>query len=119
MARIRSDFWVSAHLRRCAGEGVDAVLRRRGSAESGSIFVSVDRLDGTGDLYGPAPQSLTSGQEVGRVFQPVVTGAASTAVEERMGREIRFDPDLWWIAIDDRLGRSCLDLDLPRETDAG
>ena len=30
MARLRSDFWVSAYLRRCAIEGVDAVLRRRG-----------------------------------------------------------------------------------------
>lgn len=110
MSRLRSDFWVSAHLRRCAGEGIDAVLRRRGAAEAGAIFVSVDRLDGTSDLYGPSPQALVSGEEVGRVFSAVVQGVPSLDVEARMTRELRFDPDLWWLAIDDRQGRSCLDL---------
>ena len=110
MARLRSDFWVAAHLRRCAGEGIDAVLRRRGSAESGAIFVSVDRLDGTGDLYGPTPQALASGDEVGRLFSPVALGIPAADIEARMAREVRFDPDLWWLAIDDRAGRSGLEL---------
>ena len=55
--RLRADFWVSAYLRRCALEGAVAVLRRRGAAEAGAIFVKVDRLDGAAALYGPAPQS--------------------------------------------------------------
>ena len=50
MARLTSDFWVSAHLRRCRIDGLEAVLRRRGAAEAGAVFVSVDRLDGTADL---------------------------------------------------------------------
>ncbi|MGB6656891.1 MAG: DUF1491 family protein, partial [Methylovirgula sp.] len=49
--RIRSDFWVAAYLRRCATAGVTAVLRRRGAAEAGAIFVKVDRLDGSAALY--------------------------------------------------------------------
>ncbi|MBV9076958.1 MAG: DUF1491 family protein [Methylobacteriaceae bacterium] len=110
MARIRSDFFVAAHLRRCAVEGVDAVLRRRGAAEAGAIFVSVDRLDGTIDLYGPAPQSLVGEDKGGRVFAPVLTGAEPAAIETRMRRELGFDPDLWWIGIDDRQGRALLDL---------
>ncbi|WP_125901282.1 DUF1491 family protein, partial [Methylobacterium indicum] len=36
MARLRSDFWVAAHLRRCAVEGVSAVQRRRGAPEAGA-----------------------------------------------------------------------------------
>ncbi len=109
MSRIRSDFWVSAHLRRCAIEGVDAVLRRRGSEEAGSIFISIDRLDGTADLLGPTPQSLVPDGEVDRLFSPVITAGTPLDVEERMRREIRFDPDLWWISIDDRLGRSLVE----------
>lgn len=109
MSRLRSDFWVSAHLRRCAISGVAAVLRRRGSAEAGAIFVSVDRLDGSADLYGPAPQALARGDEVGRLFASIVEGAPVADVERRMEREIKFDGDLWWIAVDDREGRSCLD----------
>lgn len=106
MSRIRSDFWVSAHLRRCAVEGVDAVLRRRGSPEAGAIFVAVDRLDGTADLLGPAPQALVPDGEADRLFAPVLRDRTPLEVEERMRREISFDPDLWWIAIDDRQGRS-------------
>ena len=110
MSRIRSDFWVSAHLRRCAVEGVDAVLRRRGAEEAGAIFVSLDRLDGSVDLFGPAPQTLVSADELGRLFASVLSGAAPPDIEARMRREISFDPDLWWISIDDRAGRSFLEI---------
>lgn len=110
MPRLTSEFWVAAHLRRCGVEGLDAVLRRRGAAEAGAIFVSVDRLDGTVDLYGPAPQALLSGEEGGRVFGLILDAVPSPDVEERMRRELRFDPDLWWLTIDDRLGRSGLEL---------
>jgi hypothetical protein len=109
-ARIRSDFWVSAHLRLCAGRGIDAVLRRRGAAEAGAIFVSVDRLDGNVDLYGPAPQSEVAEGGTSRVFERLLAAQPSAAVESRMARELRFDPDLWWLSIDDREGRSLLDL---------
>lgn len=110
MARLRSDIWVAAHLRRLAVEGIDAVLRRRGAAEAGAIYVTVDRLDGTVDLYGPAPQSALSGDELDRLFAQMAEAVPAPAVEERMRRELRFDPDLWWIAIDDRAGRSSLTL---------
>lgn len=112
MPRLRSDFWVSAHLRRLNDLAIPAVLRRRGAAEAGAIFVKVDRLDGTADLYGPAPQSLMAEpDDLGeRRFTPVQRGASPPDVEERLGREIRYDSDLWIIEIDDREGRHFLDL---------
>lgn len=110
MTRLRSDFWVAAHLRRCGVEGVDAVLRRRGAAEAGAIFVALDRLDGTASLYGPAPQSLVGSDVLDRLFAPILEGATPLDVSDRMASEIRFDPDLWWIAIDDREGRVFLPL---------
>ena len=110
MSRIRSDFWVAAHLRRCAVAGIDAVLRRRGAAEAGAIFVKLDRLDGTASLFGPAPQSLLDDDAGGRLFTPILEAAPAPDVEERLRREIRFDPDLWWFEIEDRAGRHFLDL---------
>ncbi|WP_232631940.1 DUF1491 family protein [Methylobacterium sp. Leaf118] len=111
MARLRSDFWVSAHLRRLDVEGIPAVQRRRGAAEAGAIFIKVDRLDGTADLYGPAPQSLIEAEDSGeRRFSPVLTAAPVLAVEERLTRELRFDSDLWIVEIDDRAGRHTLPL---------
>ena len=109
-ARIRSDFWVSAHLRRCASIGVVAVLRRRGSAESGAILVKVDRLDGTAILFGPAPQSEADADGTRR-FAPLHAEPLidSGAAEARLQREIRFDSDVWIVEIEDRDGRAFLD----------
>ncbi len=109
MARLRSDFWVSAYLRRCGVEGVEAALRKRGSAEAGSIFVKIDHLDGTASLYGPAPQSFVedSGE---RLFAPILEDVTPLDVEERMTKEMRFDSDLWLVEVDDRQRRHFLDL---------
>jgi hypothetical protein len=109
MNRLRSDFWVSAYIRRCDVEGVEAVLRKRGAAEAGALFVKVDRLDGTASLYGPAPQVFLddSGE---RLFSAVLMNTTPLDVEERVARELKFDPDLWLVEVDDRAGRHFLDL---------
>jgi hypothetical protein len=109
VARIRSDFWVAAHLRRCGVEGIPAALRRRGAAEAGAIFVTLDRLDGTASLYGPAPQALVD-DSAARLFAPLLENVAPQQIEERMQREVRFDPDFWLIEIEDREGRHFLEL---------
>jgi hypothetical protein len=110
MARLRSDFWVAAHLRRCSTAGVDAVLRRRGAAEAGAIFAKLDRLNGTASLFGPAPQIFVGEAREGRLFTLVMADAPAAEVEARLRRELSFDPDLWLIEIDDREGRHLLDL---------
>ncbi len=111
MPRLRSDFWVAAHLRRLDVEGISAVQRRRGAAEAGAIFVKVDRLDGSADLYGPAPQALFDAEDSGeRRFSAMLSAASPADVEARLAKEIRFDQDLWIVEIDDRDGRHGLDL---------
>lgn len=105
MPRLRSDFWVSAHLRRLNGETIPAVQRRRGAPEAGAIFVKVDRLDGSADLYGPAPQSLLDADDGERCFCVLMSCAEPPDVETRLAKELRFDGDLWIIEIDDREGR--------------
>jgi hypothetical protein len=109
--RLRADIWVAAYIRRCAVEGAPAVLRRRGAAEAGAIFVKIDRLDGTAALFGPAPQSEVK-DGVDRVFAPLLREAWSEAgeAEARLKREIAFDPDLWIVEVEDRAGRCFLDL---------
>lgn len=109
--RLRADFWVSAYIRRCAVDGVHAVLRRRGAAEAGAIFVKVDRLDGTAILYGPAPQSLVEDGRGDRLFVAMTPPEATPLdAEDRLSKEISFDPDLWVVEVEDRQGRAFLDL---------
>jgi len=56
--RLKSAIWVAAYIRRCHIEGAFAAVRRRGAEEAGAIFVKLNRLDGTAELFGPAPQSV-------------------------------------------------------------
>ncbi len=107
--RVTSSLWVGAFVRRCYAEGATAVVTRRGAEEAGAIFIVVDRLNGDGDLYGPAPQSVFEEDKPSdRIFQLLATGG-QPAISDRIEREARFDPDLWVIAVEDRDGRVFLD----------
>jgi hypothetical protein len=111
--RLRSDIWVSAYIRQCGVEGVPAVLRRRGAAEAGAIFVKIDRLDGTCALYGPAPQSAFGADDSGvRRFVRLHADAAMPVpdAEAKLARQVSFDPDAWIVEAEDREGRPRLDL---------
>jgi hypothetical protein len=110
--RLKSGVWVSAYVRRCFVEGVFAVVRRRGAEEAGAIFIKVNRLDETADVYAPAPQAAFGGDApLDRAFSPAMkTMPASDAeTEAYLARQIRFDPDLWIIETEDRTGRHFLD----------
>jgi len=111
--RLKSALWISAYLRRCQSEGAAAVLRRRGAEEAGSIFIKVSRLDGSAVLYAPASQSaFDDARPMDRAFTATVGGkspATEADVEAALAREIRFDPDVWIVEVEDRAGRPFLD----------
>ena len=114
MARLTSDFWVSAYLRQAGLEGLVAVLRRRGAREAGAIFVKLARLDGTADLYGPVPQIYLDDVDAavagGRVFERLMVASPEFEVEERLASERRFDSDCWVVETEDRTGEAELDV---------
>jgi len=111
--RLKSGIWVAAYVRRCNVEGVFAAVRRRGAEEAGAVFIKISKLDGTAALYGPAPQTaFDDARPADRFFSLVLGGekaAPDADVEARLTREIRFDPDVWIVEIEDRDGRNFLD----------
>jgi len=111
--RLKTALWVAAYLRRCQVEGIPAVVRKRGAEEAGAVFVRVSRLDGTSDLFGPAPQSeFAAAEGAARAFTPSLAErpAADAAVEAYLARQMKFDPDLWIVETEDRSGRNFLDV---------
>ena len=111
--RLKSGIWVAAYLRRCNIEGAFAAIRRRGAEEAGAVFIKVNRLDGSGVLYGPAPQSaFDEAKPADRLFT-VILGrdipALEPDIEARLVREIGYDPDVWIVEVEDRGGRHYLD----------
>ena len=103
--RLRADFWLAAYLRRCNSDGVAAVLRRRGAAEAGAIYIKLDCLDGRAAVYGPAPPTNLPTDHDRRFarlhkedwIEPV-------DAEARLRREIGFDGDLWIVEVESRSG---------------
>ena len=63
-------------------------------------------------LYVPAPQTV---YDDGRPVDPIFEAAApqpmpEPAVEERLTKELRVDPDAWIVETEDRAGRHFLEL---------
>lgn len=109
-ARLRSDFWASAYIRRCFGANLPAMLRRRGAAEAGAIFIKIDCLDGTARLYGPAPQSeVADRDERSFVCLHREERISAAEAERRLARQVEFDPDAWIIEVEDRQAKAFFD----------
>jgi hypothetical protein len=110
--RLKTSIWVAAYLRRCQAEGVFGAVRRRGAEEAGAVFVKVALLDGNAMLYVPAPQAVyDDSRPIERYFLATSKGALpERSVEERLQKEVRFDPDAWIVETEDRAGRHFLDL---------
>jgi hypothetical protein len=111
--RLKSGIWVAAYLRRCNVEGAFAAVRRRGAEEAGAVFIKISKPDRTATLYGPASQTaFEDAQPAERMFTAVLGGKTPSPdadIEARLVREVRFDPDVWIIEVEDRAGRNFLD----------
>src|ERR1700760_185963 len=110
--RLKSGIWVAAYIRRSQIEGAQAVLRRRGAEEAGAGFIKVARLGGTGRVYGPAPQTaFDEARPADRAFiRSLKTQNPTEAdAEAYLARQLKFDPDIWIVEVEDRAGRNFLD----------
>jgi hypothetical protein len=110
--RLKSSLWVAAYLRRCQTVGVFGAVRRRGAEDAGAIFVKSALMNGTAMLYMPAPQTVyDDSRPIDRIFAPMSSEPVpEQAVEDRLAKEIRFDPDIWIVETEDKDGRHFLDL---------
>ena len=109
--RLRTDFWAGVLRRRAEAAGAYVSIARRGAEEAGAVFLVVRSGAGAVDLYGPAPQSVfTDAQPSERLFFRLAEAVSEEQARRLIEREVRFDPDLWVIDIDDRDRRSFVDI---------
>jgi len=104
--RINSELWVKAYLRTCNGAGAASFVVRRGDEHGGSVFVRINKLDGTSVLYGPAAAGMTD--TASDRFWSLRHDGDDASVEDLISRERSFDPDLWLVEVEDREGRHFL-----------
>jgi len=104
VVRLKSAIYVQAVIRRCEAAGAAAYLVRRGAEEAGAVFLKISRLDGTCTVLSPARR----GEE--RVWmRPLGESGDHVRASEYFARQLRIDPDIWILEIEDRLGRTFVD----------
>jgi hypothetical protein len=104
MVRLKSAVYVQALIRRAEVGGASAYLLRRGAEEAGAVFLKVNRLDGTCTVLSPARR----GEE--RVWtKPLGDAADDQRSADYFAKQVRFDPDIWIVEIEDRAGRPFVD----------
>jgi hypothetical protein len=102
-ARLPSDILVMATVRRCNNEGLFAAIVHRGDNWGGAIIVKINLLDGTNKL-------LTQSRDLDgkTAWLAVNKGALMSEGEtsDYVERQVKRDPDLWVVEIEDRQGRN-------------
>jgi hypothetical protein len=103
--RLKAGIFVRALIRRVQVAGASAFVVRSGAEEAGSIILRVAKLDGTVLVLNQARNA--KGELVWAQALGGWTG--ETRAAEWSDKQVKFDPDLWIIEIEDREGRAFVD----------
>jgi hypothetical protein len=109
--RLTSEFFVSALIRRANQGEAFATLERRGADKAGAIAIKVEREDRLVRLLLPASQHFTTKDNEGeRFFSTAIDFSDEEKVNIRLQKELKYDPDLWVINIEDKFGRNFVEV---------
>lgn len=104
--RLPTKMWVQAGLARCSGEGIPAVVERKGDPHTGVVLVKIDRLDGTVRLL---TQQRNLDGDLGWVPALSEETVPIADADAYAGRTAGRDPDIWIVTIEDPRGRNPFD----------
>jgi len=100
--RIQTDLWLRAHIRRSNDAGIPMMVVKRGDAQSGSVLVKINRL---GDGCTVLSQTRTTAGTMAWLPATGPEPVAEADADAYIQRQLRYDPDLWVVEIEDRAGR--------------
>ena len=104
MAKLTSRFWVDAYLTRLRVFDIPAFVVAHGDDTGGAVLVKLSTLDGKAALFQRSFDLMT-----GERSWLELTSGSNLDVDASIDRQKGFDPDLWVIEVEDRLGRHLLD----------
>ena len=107
--RLKSTIYVQALVRRAETQGAAAFVLRSGAEEAGAIFIKINRLDGSFDVLSPSQRLGTDGDIERSWTRPLAEKASEEDAADYFARQLKFDPDIWIIEIEDREGRTFVD----------
>jgi hypothetical protein len=103
--RLKAGIFVRALLRRAQVQGASAFVVRSGAEDAGAIILVVAKLDGTVLVLN---QVRDAKGELAWA-QPLGGWTDEARAAGWCDRQVKFDPDLWIVEIEDREGRAFVD----------
>jgi hypothetical protein len=100
--RLKSGLYVKALIRSAEVAGAQAFVVRRGSEEAGALYLKIARLDGTCTVLNQARRG--EGELVWT--KPLGDSTDDAQAQSYFDKQIRFDPDIWIVEVEDRQGRA-------------
>lgn len=103
--RLKAGIFVRALIRRVQVAGASAFVVRSGIEEAGAIILKIAKLDGTVLVLN---QVRDAKGELAWA-QPLSGWTDEKRASEWCDKQVKFDPDLWIVEIEDREGRVFVD----------
>jgi hypothetical protein len=99
--RLSTELWVMGHVRQCIAQGIVATIAHKGDAWGGAVILKLN-------LLGPGFRILSQTRDLeGRVAWLQANGGTPMPESEAdayIERQVKRDPDLWVVEIEDRRG---------------
>jgi hypothetical protein len=105
IARLKAGIFVRALIRRAEVAGAQAYVARHGAEEAGAVVIKIARLDGTCLVLDQARRG--EGELVW--VKPLGDAVDDAKAAAYFDKQMKFDPDLWIVEIEDREGRTFVD----------
>ncbi|MCW5751325.1 MAG: DUF1491 family protein [Alphaproteobacteria bacterium] len=103
--RLRTGIWVQALIWRCGQQGVAATVVRRGDGDAGAVLLKINRRGGVFTVL-----TQTRAPDGAPAWSRGITGGEDEAAADAyIARQVKRDPDLWVIEIEDPAGERFLD----------
>jgi hypothetical protein len=103
--RLKTGIYVRALIRRAEVAGASAYVLRHGADEAGVLYLKLARPDRSCTVLSQARRG--DGELVW--IKPLGDISDEDAAAKYFDKQIRFDPDLWIVEIEDREGRAFVD----------
>ena len=104
MTRLTAQFWTQAYIARLRLAGIPAFVVAHGDDTAGAVLVKLNTLDGQAVVMQRSFDIMSGDRE----WVELAAGIEAE-VDQTVARQRGFDPDLWVIEVEDRLGRHLLD----------
>lgn len=103
--RLPTDLWVMGHIRAAATQGISMMVLRKGDRSRGTLLLKINLLDRRFLVLAQVrkDERLVWSRATGP--EPVDEATADAYI----ARQVKYDPDLWVVEVEDRQGRHWFD----------